>query len=148
MQRDTIIVSTDYAAVFPLEKIEEAQTEAMQGVDHLKILVFVAWRYVNAALDGQELEDEDPNALVQEWHFLVYDGTGRPAGWAPVQHGVEVIAERYRPTRVKHVGAWSDGCAAQYKSRTPFLGFTILQAGFAAEGLQLSWQYYGSQRGK
>ena len=57
-------MSTDFAATFPLAKIEEAQTEAIQGVDHLKILVIVTWRYVHAALDGQECFDANEDEIM------------------------------------------------------------------------------------
>ena len=68
--------------------------------------------------------------------------------YAPVHHSVRLVMEMYKPARVKHLGGWSDGCGAQFKSRTPLLGFTLLQQEFAAAGVQLTWSYYGSQRGK
>ena len=120
----------------------------MQGVEHLTILVVVTWRHVNAALDGQERADADPGGIIQEWHFFVYDGLKRPAGWAPVQHALELLANQYKAAGIKHLDLWSDGCAAQFKSRTPFLGFTYLQERFSRQSLSLTWEYYGSQRGK
>lgn len=46
---------------------------------------------------------------------------------------------------VKKVIIWSDGCAAQYKSKQPF---TNLAGRFGQPGLELEWHFFGSRHGK
>jgi len=69
LQPGQMIISADYAANFAMERFEELQNQAMQGIPHLKIIVACTWRCDSA---GQ---------IIRHDHYSIYDGRGRKACW-------------------------------------------------------------------
>ena len=130
----TVFMTTDFAAQFPVEKQEEAQSESMQGTPHLKILVFVTRRH---APDSTV----DTPMILEEEHFFVADGYDvEHSTWPFVQYAIERIIQKYRDMGVEFDTLFmnSDQCGGQFKSRHPFMGMTVLAAKY---NLYIDWVY-------
>lgn len=52
---------------------------------------------------------------------------------------------RYAAPQVTRLYMWSDGCAAQYKSRQPFANLAQL---YGQSTIKIEWNYFGSRHGK
>ena len=53
------------------------------------------------------------------------------------------IKAKYK--HVQNIHIWSDGCAAQYKSKLPFFH---ISRGLGQESYTLTWNFFGSRHGK
>jgi hypothetical protein len=116
LEQLSLFFSIDFATQFDIEKGDEAQSESMQGVPHLVMLVVVVRRHAVMALDGVNSTIDDP-IIMEDVLVFFADGYHTKAGWSMVQVALSRMMVHYKS---HYPGRWngaSDGCANQFKSR-------------------------------
>ena len=136
--------SIDFATQFDIDKGEEGQNESMQGVPHLVTLVIVVRRHACVALDDVDSTVDVP-IILEDVLIIFADGFLIKAGWTMVQVCLDRMMKKYAEHYPGRWNAASDGCASQFKSRKPFMGFRVLQERW---NMEMVWTFAGTGRFK